>query len=80
MSSKNRFVGVIYSDDFSFEYDAQPKSKNYSEEEDSFCRILENNIVHLPIDRLDERDQLDKELLSLDWSPESVNGVLGIKS
>lgn len=79
MSSKDRFVGVIYSDDYSFEYDAQPKPKCYSEEEDSYVRILESRtIVHHQIE--DERDHSDKDFIELDWSPESVNGVLGIKS
>ncbi len=65
MTYKNYNYG-IYLDDFQFEVDAQPIQKNYSEEEDSYVRILNDSIVHLPIDRLDERDQLDKELLSLD--------------
>ena len=47
MSSKDRFVGVIYSDDYSFECDAMPKQKQYCEEEDSYVRILESRtIVH----------------------------------
>ena len=67
MGSKDRFVGTIYADDYPLHYDVQPQYREIAEDdEDSFVRILQSVIVHLPIDRLDERDQLDKELLSLD--------------
>lgn len=49
MSSKynNKFQGVLYSEDFPLEFDAMPIAKNYSEEEDSYVRILESRtIVH----------------------------------
>lgn len=68
MSSKynNKFQGVLYSEDFPITFDVMPMEKHYSEEEDSYVRILENSIVHPIIDDMDERDQLDKDFIELD--------------
>ena len=67
MSSKDRFVGTIYADDYPLHYDVQPQHREIAEDdEDSFVRILQSVIVHPTIDKLDERDQLNKDLDSLD--------------
>ena len=58
MSGKynDRYVGNLYAEDYPIHYDVCPMQKNYSEEEDSYVRILENSIVHPIIDDMDEME------------------------
>ncbi len=63
MSSKynNKFMGVLYAEDFPLEFDAMPIERHYIEEEDSYCRILNNVIVHQEIEK-----EIEEEITDLD--------------